>query len=55
MKLRDYQQNVINEYEQKIAAGIYRIIIVAPTGAGKTVIAAEIIRRASAEYKLSPL
>jgi DNA repair protein RadD len=50
MKLRDYQQNVIDEYEQKIAAGIRRIIIVAPTGAGKTVIAAEIIRRASAEY-----
>src|SRR5262245_18056349 len=50
MTLRDYQQNVINEYEQKIAAGIRRIIIVAPTGAGKTVIAAEIIRQASAEY-----
>ena len=50
MTLRDYQQNVINEYEQKIAAGIRRIIIVAPTGAGKTVIAAEIIRRACAEY-----
>jgi DNA repair protein RadD len=50
MKLRDYQQNVINEYEQKVAAGIRRIIIVAPTGAGKTVIAAENIRRANAEY-----
>jgi DNA repair protein RadD len=50
MKLRGYQQNVINEYGQKIAAGIRRIIIVAPTGAGKTVIAAEIIRRAGAEY-----
>src|SRR6516225_2515218 len=49
MKLRDYQQNVINEYEQKIAAGIRRIIIVAPTGAGKTIIAAEIIRRAKAD------
>jgi DNA repair protein RadD len=51
MKLRDYQQNVINEYDQKIAAGIRCIIIVAATGAGKTVIAGDIIRRASVEYK----
>src|SRR6516165_8349255 len=51
MKLRRYQDDVIDEFERKIAEGIRRIIIVAPTGAGKTVVAAEIIKRATAAYK----
>ena len=45
-ELRQYQQDVMAEFERKRAAGMRRIIIVAPTGSGKTHIAAEIIRRA---------
>jgi superfamily II DNA or RNA helicase len=49
MKLHPYQVELVAEYERKVAEGIRRIIIVAPTGAGKTVIAAEIIKRAIAK------
>ena len=45
MNLYDYQLKVITEYEAKVAAGVRRILIAAPTGSGKTVIASEIIRR----------
>jgi DNA repair protein RadD len=51
MNLHPFQQDVVAKYEAKIAAGVRRIIIVAPTGAGKTVIAGEIVRRAAAESK----
>jgi superfamily II DNA or RNA helicase len=51
MKLHAYQDDVVDELERKIAEGIRRIIIVAPTGAGKTVIAGEIIKRAAARYQ----
>jgi DNA repair protein RadD len=44
--LRPYQTDVITEIEKAIAAGDRRIILVAPTGSGKTVIAAEIAKRA---------
>lgn len=46
--LRPYQREVVAEVEQRIAAGERRIIVVAPTGAGKTVIAAAIIEAAIA-------
>jgi superfamily II DNA or RNA helicase len=45
-ELRPYQNDVLAEVDQLIAAGTRRIIIVAPTGAGKTVIAADIIQSA---------
>jgi DNA repair protein RadD len=51
MNLYDYQKNVVDEYEGKIAAGIRRILIAALTGSGKTVIASEIIRREVAKFK----
>jgi superfamily II DNA or RNA helicase len=51
MRLRPYQVDVVDRFERKIAEGIRRIIIVAPTGAGKTVIAAEIIKRSVAKYQ----
>jgi DNA repair protein RadD len=42
--LRPYQSNVIEEFHRRIAAGIRRIILVAPTGSGKTIVGADIIR-----------
>lgn len=44
--LRPYQHDVLGDVGQVIAAGKRRIIVVAPTGAGKTVIGAEIINTA---------
>jgi DNA repair protein RadD len=43
--LRPYQEDVIAEFHRVVALGQRRLIIVAPTGAGKTIIAAEIIKR----------
>jgi DNA repair protein RadD len=51
MKLRDYQVEVVDEFERKVAEGFKRIIVVAPTGGGKTVVAAEVIKRAVAMYQ----
>jgi superfamily II DNA or RNA helicase len=51
MNLYDYQQKVIDDVEAQIAAGIKRVLIAAPTGSGKTVIAGEITRRAVAQSK----
>jgi DNA repair protein RadD len=45
-ELRPYQTDVVAEYERTIEAGCKRIMLVAPTGSGKTVVAAEIIKRA---------
>jgi superfamily II DNA or RNA helicase len=46
--LRDYQTTVIEKLDAEITAGRKRILLIAPTGSGKTVVAAEILRRASA-------
>jgi DNA repair protein RadD len=48
-ELRPYQADVIAELDRVIASGNRRIILVAPTGAGKTVIAAAIIKAAIGE------
>jgi DNA repair protein RadD len=53
MMLRPYQHDVIAEVEAAVAAGQRRIIVVAPTGSGKTVVAAEIIRRELARGRSS--
>jgi superfamily II DNA or RNA helicase len=42
--LRPYQIDIIAQFHEAIAAGKRHILLVAPTGAGKTVIAAAIIR-----------
>jgi DNA repair protein RadD len=42
-QLRQYQRDVINEFQRRIDEGHRRILLVAPTGAGKTIIGAEII------------
>jgi DNA repair protein RadD len=45
-ELRPYQTDVVAEYERTIETGRKHIMLVAPTGSGKTVVAAEIIKRA---------
>jgi DNA repair protein RadD len=49
--LRQYQVDTVEKFEAAVAAGYRRIILVAPTGSGKTVIASEIVRRALASGK----
>lgn len=47
IKLRDYQLETIEKIEFTLAGEtVQRILVVLPTGSGKTIIAAELIRRA---------
>src|SRR3954471_7023882 len=46
-ELRPYQGDVISRINAEIAAGRRRILLVAPTGSGKTVIAAAMIAEAA--------
>jgi superfamily II DNA or RNA helicase len=46
MELRWYQQSAIQKLRDKVISGLKRIVMVAPTGAGKTRIAGEIIMNA---------
>lgn len=48
MELRPYQQDAIRELEVRIAAGKRRIVMVAPTGSGKTVLFARVVADAVA-------
>lgn len=48
MKLRDYQQNAVDEIRAAFSLGVRRPLLVAPTGAGKTVIFCHIAQAASA-------
>jgi len=50
-ELRPYQHDVIAEIERVIAEGKRRILLVAPTGSGKTIILSEIIKRGVAAFK----
>jgi DNA repair protein RadD len=50
IELRPYQIDVVDKVEQALGTAA-RPLLVAPTGSGKTVIAAEIINRAVAKYK----
>jgi DNA repair protein RadD len=43
-ELRQYQRDVIAEFHSGVEQGCRRIILVAPTGSGKTIVGAEIIR-----------
>lgn len=49
MILRPYQVDAVAEIERQNAAGLRRLMTVAPTGAGKAVILAAIVRKAVAE------
>ncbi|MDJ0719476.1 MAG: DEAD/DEAH box helicase [Prochloraceae cyanobacterium] len=46
MKLRPYQQKVIRDTYSYIRSGIKKILIFAPTGAGKTIISSQIVAHA---------
>jgi DNA repair protein RadD len=50
-ELRPYQTDVVGEFERRVAAGHKRIILVAPTGSGKTIISCEIIKLAIARHQ----
>jgi superfamily II DNA or RNA helicase len=52
-KLRDYQLTAIEEVREAIRMGYKRILVVAPTGSGKTVIAAEIVKLAADKLRRS--
>ena len=43
LSLRSYQNDIIIKYREALAAGRRRVLIVAPTGAGKTILAVAII------------
>lgn len=50
-ELRPYQTKAISELQAAIRSGMWRLLLALPTGAGKTTIAAEIIRLAVANGK----
>lgn len=45
-ELRPYQVDVVQKCRDQFAAGVRRILLVAPTGSGKTVISAEMVKTA---------
>jgi superfamily II DNA or RNA helicase len=47
IQLRDYQVNYIDSIVDAFKQGHKKVILCAPTGAGKTVIFSEIVRRSS--------
>jgi superfamily II DNA or RNA helicase len=51
--LRDYQDLAIEEVREAIRAGYRKILVVAPTGSGKTVIAAKIVKLAADKLRRS--
>ena len=51
--LRDYQDEGIDEVREAIRAGYRRILLVAPTGSGKTVVAAQIVKSAAEKLRWS--
>jgi DNA repair protein RadD len=49
--LHQFQQDAVAEIERHIAEGRLKLLLVAPTGSGKTVIASDLIRRVVAKYQ----
>jgi superfamily II DNA or RNA helicase len=52
-ELRGYQNDIINQVRQAILAGHRKILVVVPTGGGKTVIAAQIVKLAAEKFRRS--
>lgn len=53
MKLRSYQVEAVENLRTMVASGRRRPVLVMPTGSGKTIVAAELIRRATAKGRPS--
>lgn len=53
LQLRDYQQDIIDKVVQSLKEGYRKIMIVLPTGGGKTAIASELVRRSYSKGKSS--
>ena len=51
MILRPYQHDIIAAFDAEIERGIRRVILVAPTGSGKTIILADIVRKLARSNK----
>ena len=49
--LHQFQQTAVEQVEGELAAGTAKVLLVAPTGAGKTVIASDLIKRLVAKHK----
>jgi superfamily II DNA or RNA helicase len=49
--LHDYQDEAVADFEHAVATGKRRILLVAPTGSGKTVVFCEIIKRYVKQYR----
>ena len=50
-ELRPYQRDVVEAFHASVQAGNRRIILVAPTGSGKTIIGADVIRSMARKAK----
>lgn len=53
LQLRDYQQEMIDKVIESLRMGYRKIMIVLPTGGGKTAIASELVRRSYEKNKSS--
>lgn len=51
--LRSYQNDIIEQVRQAIRSGYRKILVVVPTGGGKTVIAAQIVKLAAEKFHRS--
>src|SRR5262245_66606008 len=51
IRLPPFKRKAIDQIEQELE-GSRKVLLVAPTGAGKTVIVSEIIKRAVAKYRI---
>jgi DNA repair protein RadD len=49
--LHQFQRTAVEQIEGELAAGSAKVLVVAPTGAGKTVIASDLIKRVVAKHK----